>query len=70
MLKHINYGASIRISRKAMEPDFVRRFRKAQAENRQCLFHKMGYLFFVEKKYRLYRRGKNRCLRCGIKING
>ena len=33
----------------------------------ECFIHKLEYVFY-EESYRLYRRGKNRCNRCGCKI--
>lgn len=36
-------------------------------EAQECMNHKMNYSF--ENPYRKYRRGRNRCLMCGVKIN-
>ena len=33
----------------------------------ECMTHHLDYAFF-EGSYRRYRRGKNRCKRCGLKI--
>lgn len=39
-------------------------YKITQAET--CMRHKTDYAF--ENNYRLYRRGKNRCKNCGIKL--
>jgi len=38
---------------------------KKQIEARECLNHKVNYRLLTNP-YRRYRRGKNRCNRCGL----
>lgn len=37
-------------------------------EQEQCMRHLLDYAILSKKKYRLYRRGKNRCPRFGVKL--
>ena len=38
---------------------------KVIKEAKECFVHKLNYVYY---NYRLYRRGKNRCTRCGVKL--
>ena len=40
---------------------------KKRKESLECIEHVMYDRTFL-RGYRLYRRGKNRCLRCGLKL--
>lgn len=40
---------------------------KRAGEVRECLNHKVDLFQMFSSSYRLYRRGKNRCRRCGVK---
>lgn len=63
------YNASIEVS---VSPELA----KLIEDSQKCFVHKTFYaafsMFGAKKNelYRLYRRGKNRCLRCGVKLNG
>jgi hypothetical protein len=61
------YGGSIIVEKSdssLFDQEFVQSFLKAKL----CAEHKLRYNL-QDNRYRLYRRGKNRCHRCGIKLN-
>ncbi len=42
-------------------------FAQKAKESKECFIHLMNYNMFSDP-YRKYRRGKNRCRRCGCKV--
>jgi hypothetical protein len=61
--KHVEYGNSVAMSSKVDDAKWF----KALAQSTNCLWHKFCY-FLDNKHYKLYRRGKNRCKRCGVRV--
>lgn len=65
---HANCFNGFKILKKTPEMiDFCEKFEKARKQVQVCLVHIMNYQLFGD--YRRYRRGKNRCGHCGIKLN-
>lgn len=63
------YAVSVRVRppKLANEKRFLELVRESIKQREECFDH--GVLsVFVKKLYRRYRRGKNRCKRCGFKI--
>lgn len=59
----VEYGTSIKVNM----PDWMfDAILQKQKETEECNHHWMGYTVF-SNAYRKYRRGKNRCIRCGLK---
>lgn len=63
--EHKVFGMSVRLDPKC-NPNMIYLVNKKAFEAQECMNHRMNYSF--DKPYRLYRRGKNRCNRCGVKI--
>lgn len=63
--KHNLFGMEIKFDQKCQGIYMIQR--KTIEEAQECLTHRMNYPL-IENPYRLYRRGKNRCQRCGVKI--
>jgi len=59
--EHKQYGMSISCMFKDFSKEMDGLFQKAK----ECLKHDMNYIL-MKYNYRKYRRGKNRCLRCGV----
>lgn len=62
--RHKSYSKGIKV--KPTEK-LMRKLFNSCAIAQKCLQHKFDYALF-HNPYRLYRRGKNRCLDCGIKL--
>jgi len=56
---------SIKIN-KSVASGMINLINKKTYEANQCLNHVLNYA--MQESYRRYRRGKNRCLRCGLKL--
>jgi len=52
---------------KAKEIKILKLIDNAVKTAERCIKHKFNYAFF-SGNYRLYRRGKNRCRDCGLKL--
>ena len=62
MFEHKAYGMSIKVNWKIDDSLF-----KLIEQSKVCLEHGMAYV--IEGiYYRKYKRGKNRCQRCGVKL--
>ena len=59
-----NYFASIVMPKKSLITEY---FLEEVAKAKKCIIHNLNYSMF-DKPYKRYRRGKNRCKRCGLKI--
>ena len=57
--KHKEYGSSLKVSKEDLPPGMSKIIKELQ----ECTAHAMMNVLF--NKRRRYRRGKNRCLRCG-----
>ena len=71
MINWKQYDKKISISRNAVNKKEWELLEKSIEMGRQfyeCLGHELFYPLF--NGYRRYRRGKNRCHRCGLKIYG
>jgi len=69
LYKHKSYWRSIDVDdhkKLHKETSLVKLLSKKIEEAEQCLVHKLHYAL-EDGGYRRYRRGKNRCLRCGLK---
>lgn len=63
MFEHKQFGTSIRIKKSKFSTEIQNAIENAQ----ECLMHKMASA--IRGEYgRLYGRGKNRCKRCGTKL--
>lgn len=65
--RHKLYGSSIKITRKPKYYKTVESLSNAITQAEECMRHKIDYAL-MKNSYRLYRRGKNRCNNCGIKL--
>lgn len=63
MFKHKQYGISIKIKKNKFAKDVM----SMLEDGKICMGHILNYNLF-DKTYRLYRRGKNRCKNCGVKL--
>lgn len=60
-----NFYSTVEIG-KGVSPKVVSLWNKKVQEAEECMAHGVRYAVF-EDSYRRYRRGKNRCQRCGLK---
>lgn len=58
------YSSSVRLNASSRMVDYINRHIK---EAEECLSHSIFNMVFTNG-YRVYRRGKNRCVRCGLKL--
>jgi hypothetical protein len=63
--EYAEYSASVVINNKCSDALDV--CNNMMRQKMECARHQMNYLM-AGKPYRLYRRGKNRCLGCGVKL--
>ena len=66
--RHKLYSKSIKIKRTPKSYKIIKALSNACSAAQICMRHKFEYALY-ELSYRLYRRGKNRCLRCGVILN-
>ncbi len=60
-------GASIKVIKTKYSKGVMKKLFNACKIVEKCMRHRFDYTLF-NKPYRLYRRGKNRCLQCGVKL--
>lgn len=63
--KHKEYEEGIVV--RSCDRNFIKRFYTLIIESQDCLKHQINSNLF-NNPYRPYRRGKNRCKRCGVKL--
>ena len=65
MYQHKEYSVGFEVDKGTGTalPKFIKHVEIIQ----RCLLHSMFYAL-DSNRYRKYRRGKNRCLRCGVKL--
>lgn len=61
--RHKEYGMGFKAKRAGYGTSIVEMVLQAQ----RCMGHAIDYIM-NNHTYRKYRRGKNRCLRCGVKL--
>lgn len=64
--RYKDYSSSIKIKRTPKYYKTIETLSNAISQVEECMRHKLDYA--IGKMYRLYRRGKNRCSNCGVKL--